>query len=107
MPKISFKQANGITRELEIPVDSTLMEAAVSNDVEGIVGECGGTMACGTCHCFIDNSWLDKTGTPCEMEEQVLEYSNVDARPNSRLGCQVRISQALDGLVVELPESQY
>ena len=74
--------------------------------MEGILGECGGCCSCATCHCYVDDAWLEKVGMPDDMEKDMLD-SVVDPQSSSRLSCQIQMSDDLDGLVVRLPESQF
>lgn len=83
----------------------TLMESAVKNMVPGIDADCGGACACATCHVYIEPDWLEATGDREEMEEDMLDFA-FDVQETSRLSCQIRISDALDGLVVRIPEQQ-
>ncbi len=106
MPKITFKQADGSEQVVEAQANQSVMEAAVQNNVPGIVAECTGACSCATCHVYVDKEWADKTGTSSEMEEDMLDFA-VDVKENSRLSCQIKISDALDGLVVNVPKSQY
>ena len=105
MPKVHFINHRGQTRTVEAAVGTSLMEAAVRNGVVGIEAECGGACACATCHVYVDEAWRDKTGKPTPMEEDMLDFG-VDVRDNSRLACQIRLTAALDGLVVTIPERQ-
>lgn len=106
MPKITYINADGTANEVEVALGQTVMQGAVDNLVEGIDAECGGACACATCHCFIDNDWLEKVGAANDMEEEMLEGVTA-AKSNSRLSCQIDVSDTLDGLVVHLPESQF
>ena len=81
-------------------------EGAVKNNVPGIDADCGGACACATCHVYVDEAWLDKTGDKSAMEESMLDFAE-NVEPNSRLSCQIKVSDALDGLIVRLPESQH
>jgi 2Fe-2S ferredoxin len=81
------------------------MENAIRNGVPGIEAECGGACACATCHVHVDPVWLEKTGKPSPMEEDMLDFA-FDVRANSRLSCQIKVSDALDGLIVRTPERQ-
>ncbi len=105
MPKITFIDVAGSSRNVEAPAGWTVMEAAVKNDIPGIEAECGGACACATCHVYVDESWLDATGTAQDMETDMLDFAS-DLRPNSRLSCQIKITPELDGLVVHTPERQ-
>ena len=105
MAKITFIDFKGQARTVEAQTGATVMETALRNGVPGIEAECGGACACATCHVFVDDAWLAKTGKPEQMEEDMLDFA-FDVRPNSRLSCQIKMSDALDGLVVVTPERQ-
>lgn len=105
MPKITFVQPDGSRREVEAETGATVMETAVKNGVSGIEAECGGACACATCHVYVDPAWTKITGSPAEMEEDMLDFA-YDVRETSRLSCQIRVSDAMDGLVVTVPERQ-
>jgi len=105
MAKITFIMHDGEKHEVEAENGSTVMEAAIKNSVPGIDAECGGACACATCHVYIDDGWREKVGAPEAMEEDMLDFA-FDIRPNSRLSCQVRVSDELDGLVVTIPQTQ-
>ncbi len=104
--KVTFISPGDVRHEVAATEGSTLMQAAVNNNVPGIAADCGGACACGTCHVYVDPAWIAATGTPNEIEAGMLEFT-LDPRPNSRLACQIKITQALDGLVVDVPGSQY
>jgi 2Fe-2S ferredoxin len=105
MVKINFIDHTGATQTVEAEAGSTVMEAAIRNAVPGILAECGGACACATCHVYIDESWKEKTGEPSPMEEDMLDFA-FDVRPTSRLSCQIKITDELDGLAVNVPERQ-
>ncbi|NRG17988.1 2Fe-2S iron-sulfur cluster binding domain-containing protein [Rhizobiales bacterium] len=105
MPKITYIAPDGTKSEIDAPVGSTVMENAVKNMVDGIEAECGGACACATCHVYVDDAWAEKIGTPQAMEEDMLDFA-YDVRPTSRLSCQIKVSEELDGLVVHIPERQ-
>ena len=105
MPKIHYIAHSGQETVVEGAIGHSLMETAVRNGVAGIVGECGGGAVCSTCHVFVDPAWLGKVGARKDAEEALLEWVD-GAADNSRLGCQIKISAALDGLVVRMPEKQ-
>ena len=107
MPIVTFVEANGRTRHADLPEGENVMRGALSNGVVGIVGECGGGLACATCHCFVDEAWVSNTGTLSESERQMLECTATPAKPNSRLACQIVMRSDLDGLVVHLPPTQF
>lgn len=106
MPKITFTQPDGSQQTVDAEVGVTVMEAAKLNLVPGIEAECGGACACATCHVYVDESWKEKTGSPSEMEEDMLDFA-FDVRDTSRLSCQIKVNADLDGLVVTVPEKQF
>ena len=106
MPKITFIQPDGREQIIEGQSGATVMETAKKNDVEGIEAECGGACACATCHVYVDEAWRERVGGPSEMEEDMLDFA-FDVRPTSRLSCQIKVTEALDGLVVRVPEKQF
>lgn len=105
MPKITFIEHDGTEHAVEAEAGSTVMEAAIRNMVPGIEAECGGACACATCHVYVDEAWAEKTGEPAPMEEDMLDFA-FDVRPTSRLSCQIKLREDLDGLVVRVPEHQ-
>ncbi|MEC5321830.1 2Fe-2S iron-sulfur cluster-binding protein [Aurantimonas sp. A3-2-R12] len=105
MTKITFLAPDGTRYDVNAPNGSTAMENAIKNDVPGIEAECGGACACATCHVYVDDAWTQKTGEPEAMEEDMLDFA-YDVRPNSRLSCQIKIRDELDGLVLTVPERQ-
>ena len=105
MPKIVFTEPGGARREIDAPLGITLMEAARQQGVRGVVAQCGGACACATCHVYVDEEWREKAGGPSPMEEDMLDFG-YDVRPNSRLSCQIKVTDALDGLRVSVPERQ-
>jgi 2Fe-2S ferredoxin len=105
MPQITFVDHAGTTRTVEAQVGSTVMETAIKNAVPGIDGECGGACSCATCHVYVSPEWEAKVGKASAMEEDMLDFAR-DVRPNSRLSCQIKVSEALNGLVVTTPEKQ-
>lgn len=106
MPIVIFELADGTQHEVTAETGTALMQAAVSNGVEGIVAECGGNAACATCHVYVDARHSELAGPPNDVEDEMLDFTAAERRPTSRLSCQVRISDALDGLVVHVPEEQ-
>jgi 2Fe-2S ferredoxin len=105
MPKITYTDSGGTARTIEAENGQTVMEAAIRNNIPGIEAECGGACACATCHVYVDEAWRAKTGEPSPMEEDMLDFG-YDVRPNSRLSCQIKVSDELDGLVVSTPDKQ-
>ena len=106
MPLIFYVTHDGNMYEADVPVGSSVMQGAVSQMIDGIVGECGGAMRCGTCHCYIDPQWQDKIPAASATESEMLAATS-DPRPNSRLSCQIKVSPEMEGLIVHLPHSQY
>ncbi len=106
MPKITFIQPDETQMVVEAKVGMTVMEAAKLEDVPGIEAECGGACACATCHVYVDETWTDKTGGPADMEEDMLDFA-FDVREQSRLSCQMKVTEDLDGLVVRVPPKQF
>ncbi|MFN0218468.1 MAG: 2Fe-2S iron-sulfur cluster-binding protein [Hyphomicrobium sp.] len=106
MPKITFIQPDGESQTVTADVGLTVMEAAKMNDIAGIEAECGGACACATCHVFVDEAWRGATGSPAEMEEDMLDFA-FDVREGSRLCCQIKVTPALDGLIVRVPAKQF
>ena len=105
MVKITFIDTAGTARTVEGEVGSTVMETAINNGVPGIEAECGGACACSTCHVYIDDVWREKVGEPSPMEEDMLDFA-YEVKPSSRLSCQIKVSEELDGLTVQTPERQ-
>jgi 2Fe-2S ferredoxin len=105
MVKITFIDSDGTSRTVEAEVGSTVMETAIKNGIPGIEAECGGACACATCHVYIDEGWRGKTGDASPMEEDMLDFG-FDVRPSSRLSCQIKVSDDLDGLIVRTPARQ-
>jgi len=106
MPKITYIEHSGTEHIVEAINGDNVMTTAIKNMVPGIDADCGGACSCGTCHVFVDEAWLDAVGGPGEFEEPMLDL-NPERSGNSRLSCQIDISENLDGLVVRLPEFQF
>ncbi|MCC0016843.1 MAG: 2Fe-2S iron-sulfur cluster binding domain-containing protein [Rhodobiaceae bacterium] len=105
MAKITYIEPSGKAHEVEAENGQTVMETAIKHMVPGIEAECGGALACATCHVYVDEAWSEKVGAPSAMEEDMLDFA-FDVRPTSRLSCQIKVSAELDGLVVRVPERQ-
>ena len=105
MTKLTIIAFDGTQHDFDVQNGSTVMENAVRNSVPGIEAECGGACACATCHVYVDDAWTAAVGPAEHMEEDMLDFA-FDVRPNSRLSCQIRIRDDLDGLVVRTPERQ-
>jgi len=106
MAKIKFIQFDGTETVVEVSDGTTVKDAAIDNLVPGIDADCGGECSCATCHVIVDNAWMKAVGGPSEQEESMLDL-NPDREANSRLSCQIKVTEELDGLVVQLPEFQY
>ena len=106
MVRVTYITADGEKTTVDGEEGDTVMRVAIANGIDGIVGECGGSMMCATCHCYIDDGWTEKSGPRQDGEEDLLECATSEVRENSRLSCQIRLTSDLDGLVVHLPEDQ-
>ena len=106
MPKITYVEFNGTEHVVDVPVGHTIMEGAVKNMIPGIDGDCGGACACSTCHVYVDAAWTEQIGKPEGMEVDMLDFAH-DVKDNSRLGCQIKVSEEHEGLKVAMPESQF
>lgn len=107
MALVTYVEHNGARHEVDVPVGDTIMQGAVNNMVEGIVAECGGGLACATCHCYVDEAWSGKTGTPSVVESEMLEAAAAEVKPASRLSCQITMTDELAGIIVYLPATQF
>ena len=105
MTKVIFVEANGTRHEIDAENGATIMEVAIKNGITGIVGECGGACTCATCHIYIDDEWVERGGDPSVAEEDMLDFA-YDVRDNSRLSCQIKVSEELNGIVVHVPDRQ-
>ena len=105
MPKITYIEHNGKSHQIEVANGLTVMEGAVQNNIPGIDADCGGGMSCATCHVYVDEEWLDKLPVKEDGEEDMLDMA-FEPKKNSRLSCQLIVSDTLDGLVVNIPSKQ-
>jgi len=105
MTKITFVQPDGVRVETEAQNGATVMETAIMTGVPGIIGECGGACTCATCHVYVDDSWTETVGGPSMMEEDMLDFA-FDVKEASRLSCQIKVRDELEGLVVHVPGRQ-
>ena len=105
MPKITYIEHDGKTHTIEVASGLSVMEGAVQNNIPGIDADCGGSMACATCHVYVKEEWFNKLPKKEDGEEDMLDMA-FEPKKNSRLSCQLMISEQLDGLVVDLPEKQ-
>ena len=106
MPTVIFQLPDGTERKVTAESGTVLMQAAVSHGVEGIIAECGGNASCATCHVYVADAQAELVGPPNDVEDEMLDFTAAERRPTSRLSCQVHLSDALDGLVVHVPEEQ-
>ena len=106
MPQVTFIEFNGTQHTVAAETGLSLMSAAIDNNVPGIDADCGGSCACATCHVYITAPWQTKLGAQSKMEEDMLDFAAA-TQPNSRLACQIEITDALDGLVVSMPNGQH
>jgi ferredoxin, 2Fe-2S len=106
MAKITFILHDGTEQTVNGIVGMSVMEAAIKNMVPGIDADCGGACACATCHVYLEPEWQDKVGKRAPMEEDMLDFA-FDVQDSSRLSCQIKISDAIDGLRVRVPEKQF
>jgi 2Fe-2S ferredoxin len=107
MTIVTYIEHYGDEHEVHVPDGDSVMQGAVSHNIGGIVAECGGGLACATCHCYVDEAWIDRVGPASEVEMAMLEFSAAETKPNSRLSCQIIVKGDLDGLIVRLPQSQF
>jgi 2Fe-2S ferredoxin len=107
MASVTYVEASGNEHVIDVPDGENVMRAALNNGIDGIIGECGGGLACATCHCYVDDAWTPQLPTPDAAEMDMLECTSAERRPTSRLSCQIVVDASLDGLVVHLPETQY
>jgi len=105
MPKIKYIEHSGKSYVIDVPNGLSVMEGAVQNNVPGIDADCGGSMACATCHVYVKEEWFNKLPQKEEGEEDMLDLA-FEPRKHSRLSCQILVSNEIDGLVVDLPEKQ-
>lgn len=106
MPKVVYITIDGTSRTIDAQVGESVMAAAVRNGVPGIIGECGGNCSCATCHVYVDDEFAAGTGAVGDMEDDLLDLGVADRRDSSRLACQIRLTEDLDGLTVRIPEEQ-
>ena len=105
MAKITYITSDAKVHEIEVQNGLTVMEGAVQNNIPGIDGDCGGGMSCATCHVYVKEEWFDKLEKKLDGEEDMLDQA-YEPKKNSRLSCQLTVSEELDGLIVNMPEKQ-
>jgi 2Fe-2S ferredoxin len=106
MAKITYIEHSGAEHVVDVKSGLSVMEGAVKNNIPGIDADCGGACACATCHVYVDEAWQIKTGVKSAMEESMLDFAE-NVADNSRLSCQIKVTDDLDGLIVRMPESQH
>ena len=105
MPKITYNDFQGNSKTIEVDNGLSVMEGAIQKDIPGIDADCGGSMACATCHVYVDDKWYDKIPKAEDAENDMIDMA-FEPKKNSRLSCQIIVSDELDGLVVTTPEKQ-
>lgn len=106
MVKVIYVDQDGVAHSAEAALGDSLMQTAIAAGIDGIVGECGGSAMCATCHVYVRPEWLGRLPPRSEVEEEMLECTAAERRPESRLSCQILATPDLDGIVVDLPETQ-
>lgn len=107
MASVHYVTASGTDHAVDVADGENVMRAALNEGIDGIIGECGGGLACATCHCYVDEAWADRLPAPEQGELDMLECAASERRATSRLSCQIIVDDTLDGLVVHLPPAQY
>ena len=106
MPQITYIHEDGSRRSVTVPSGANVMRTAIENDIEGIVAECGGAAACATCHVYVEPEFAARFARPNEIEDEMLESTASERRPESRLSCQLNLGPGLEQLVVRIPAEQ-
>lgn len=106
MPKVVFLTLDGAQRVVDAHAGESVMAAAVRNGIPGIIGECGGNCSCATCHVYVADEFAAEVGDAGDMEDDLLDLGVADRRETSRLSCQIKVTEDLDGLTVHIPEDQ-
>jgi ferredoxin, 2Fe-2S len=106
MPVITYVSSSGISRKIDVPSGMTVMQAALNHKVAGILGECGGNCLCATCHVYVDSSFLDRIPPVTENEKFMLSIAAEGPGTSSRLSCQIKMTDELDGIIIQLPRKQ-
>src|SRR5450631_2228613 len=107
MPNVTHISHTSETTTIDVPLGTSVMENAVKNGIEGIVGECGGACLCATCHVYVDPAFLPLLDPIGEEQEEMLGATAAERKPNSRLSCQIRMKPQFEGLIVRMPDRQY
>ncbi len=106
MARITYIEHGGTAHNVDVPNGLSVMDGAKRFTIPGIDGDCGGASACGTCHVYVENGWFERLRPMDELERDMLDFA-FDVQPNSRLSCQIKVSDSVDGIVVKLPHRQY
>jgi 2Fe-2S ferredoxin len=106
MPQVTYISASGISRNIDVPLGMSAMQAALNNRIEGIPGECGGNAMCATCHVYVDSAFLDRIPAVNANEKFMLSIAAEGPQPNSRLSCQIKMAEGLEGLILRIPARQ-
>jgi 2Fe-2S ferredoxin len=106
MPAVTYVHADGTSEEISVQPGKRVMQSAIAAGIDGIVAECGGQAMCATCHVYADSMWLDRLPEMSDDEDEMLEDTVCPRTSESRLSCQIVVTEELDGLVVRLPETQ-
>ncbi|MGV8984848.1 MAG: 2Fe-2S iron-sulfur cluster-binding protein [Cypionkella sp.] len=102
--KATWIQPDGSQTTLDVAAGNSLMEAATARNIPGIIGECGGSLSCATCHVVVDLDWFARTGEVGTFEDQMLDVAEAERQPTSRLSCQIKMTAALDGIILQVPK---
>jgi len=106
MPKVIYITADETRHEADVETGYSIMEGAINNNIDGIVAECGGACACATCHSYVDTAWTDKIPAMDDMEDSMLDAA-FERKDNSRLTCQIEMTDDLDGIVIHVADNEY
>ena len=106
MVEVTLVEENGTAHVVQVPSDRTLLDAVLANKIPGIPGDCGGSCACSSCHVIVEAEWIEACGPVDELEDGMLDFAP-ERQENSRLACQIPISDKIDGMVVKIPAKQY
>ena len=106
MAKITYIEHAGVEHQVDVPAGLSVMDGARRFTIPGIDGDCGGACACATCHVYVESGWFERIEPAQELEQAMLDFA-FDVQPNSRLSCQIKVDDGLDGLVVRTPQRQY
>ncbi|QZY47052.1 2Fe-2S iron-sulfur cluster-binding protein [Mycolicibacterium austroafricanum] len=106
MPTITYVHPDGTKQDVTVAAGKRIMHSAIANDIDGIVGECGGQVMCATCHVYVDEAWADRVPPITDEEDEMLDGTASPRTGESRLSCQIPVTDDLDGIVVRLPDEQ-